>query len=63
MSYLLWMKQQKGKITCPLNEENMALLTVECNPLAESQSFGVDIYTQVVEFASTKLERGNGFLE
>eukprot|EP00794_Sanderia_malayensis_P002173 gene2173-2469_t len=48
------------KITCPLGEDDFLRLRTSINPLRDSQSFGIDIYMEVVEFiARTTGERNS----
>jgi len=50
------------RISCPLSDEDYLELTMEHNPLAQSDAFGTEIYIQVVEYISQKLGCNTGFL-
>eukprot|EP00794_Sanderia_malayensis_P020919 gene20919-22973_t len=49
------------KITCPLGEDNFLRMSSSINPLRDIQSFGIDIYMEVVEFIARITGERNGF--
>ena len=42
------------RIVCPVSDEDYLQLTMEQNPLAHSDAFGIEIYIRVVEYISQK---------
>lgn len=49
------------KVNCPLNNDDQTALTGLINPLNQSNSFGIDVYIQTVNFISQRLGCPDGF--
>lgn len=50
------------RIACPVSDEDYFQLTMEHNPLAQSDAFGIEIYIRVVDYISQKRGCNTGFL-
>ena len=50
------------RIACPVSDEDYFQLTMENNPLTQSDAFGIEIYIRVVDYISQKQGCNTGFL-